>query len=216
MIIGTICPAVQRFHRKFLAKLDGMGVWAGLVLPILLHGLLLAVQRRTMKTLGAATLVHRICAGNVCHWLARLGLPLDGWYEKVFAQLLEAAARLDPEGDWVLIFDGTDTKRGGLAKIQNTRRYKKEKKKKKGRPSMVSNWRRESSGVIVCVAARRLRRRIVVRNRVGRGRTKTGLMKYTASAARFRVWAKRRWCTPGRRLSTHRDREWTSVNLLPW
>lgn len=139
MIIGTLAPSVQRFHRKFLANLDGMGVWAGLVLPILLHGLLLAVRRRTMRSLGEATLVHRICAGNVCRWLVRLGLPLDGWYEKVFAQMLEAAARLDPDGDWVLMFDGTDTKRGGLAKIQNTRRYKKEKKKKKGRPSTMTH-----------------------------------------------------------------------------
>jgi hypothetical protein len=135
MIIGPMAPAVQRFHRKFLAPLDGVGVWAGLVLPILLHGLLLAVRRRTMKALGAATLVHCICAGNVSRWLARLGLPVDGWYEKVFATMLETAARLNLDRDWVLIFDGTDTKRGGLAKIQNTRRYKKEKKSKKGRPS---------------------------------------------------------------------------------
>jgi hypothetical protein len=135
MIIGTIAPAVQRFYRKFLAPLDGVGVWAGLVLPILLHGLLLAVRRRTMKTLGSATLVHGICAGNVCRWLGRLGFPVDRWYEQVFAEMLATAARLDPEGDWVVLFDGTDTKRGGLAKIQNTRRYKKEKKSKKGRPS---------------------------------------------------------------------------------
>lgn len=135
MIIGTIAPAVQRFYRRFLAPLDGVGVWAGLVLPILLHGLLLAVRRRTMKTLGMATLVHCICAGNVCRWLARLGLPLDAWYEQVFAKMLETAARLNLDSDWVVIFDGSDTKRGGLAKIQNTRRYKKEKKSKKGRPS---------------------------------------------------------------------------------
>ena len=135
MIIGTIAPAVQRFYRRFLAELDGVGVWAGLVLPILLHGLLLAVRRRTMKTLGTATLLHTICAGNVCRWLARLGLPLDAWYEKVFAKMLAVAARMNPDLDWVVIFDGTDTKRGGLAKIQNTRRYKKEKKSKKGRPS---------------------------------------------------------------------------------
>jgi hypothetical protein len=113
---------------------DGVGVWAGVVLPILLHGLLLAVRRRTMRALGSATLLHGICPGNVCRWFARSGLPLDTWYEQVFAQMLATAARFRGD-EWVLIFDGTDTKRGGLAKIQNTRRYKKEKRGKRGRPS---------------------------------------------------------------------------------
>jgi hypothetical protein len=135
MIIGTIAPAVQRFYRKFLAGADGVGVWAGIVLPILLHGLLLAVKRRTMQALGEATLVHWVCAGTVCRWLARVRFPVDRWYEHCFRQMLKTAARCDQDGDWVLLFDGTDTKRGGLAKIQNMRRYKKEKKSKKGRPS---------------------------------------------------------------------------------
>jgi hypothetical protein len=135
MIIGTIAPAVQRFYRKFLAEADGVGVGAGFVLPILLHGLLLAVKRRTLETLGAATLSHWVCAGTVCRWLARPRFPVDQWYEHCFKQLLKTAARCGPDGDWVLLFDGTDTKRGGLAKIQNMRRYKKEKKSKKGRPS---------------------------------------------------------------------------------
>jgi DDE family transposase len=135
MIIGKIAPAVQRFYRKFLAEADGVGVWAGIVLPILLHGLLLAVKRRTLEMLGAATLAHWVCAGTVCRWLARTRFPVDRWYEHCFQQLLKTAARFGPDGDWVLTFDGTDTKRGGLAKIQNMRRYKKAKKSKKGRPS---------------------------------------------------------------------------------
>ena len=135
MIMGTIAPAVQRFYRKFLAGADGVGVWAGIVLPILLHGLLLAVRKRTLQALGAATLQHSVCAGTVCRWLARLRFPVDRWYEHCFRQMLQVAARVDPKGDWVVIFDGSDTKRGGLAKIQNMRRYKKEKKGKKGRPS---------------------------------------------------------------------------------
>jgi Transposase DDE domain len=135
MIIGTLAPAVQRLVRRFGRGLPGLGVWAGLVLPILLHGLLLAVRRRTLRALGEATLVHGVCAGTVCRWLARARFPLDQWYERIFAQLLAVAARLDLDPDWVVIFDGTDTKRGGLAKIQNTRRYKKAKQGKKGRPS---------------------------------------------------------------------------------
>lgn len=135
MIIGTIAPAVQRFYRRFLAGADGVGVWAGIVLPILLHGLLLAVRKRTLQALGEATLLHWVCAGTVCRWLARLRFPVDQWYEHCFRQMLEVATRVEAKGDWVVIFDGTDTKRGGLAKIQNMRRYKKEKKSKKGRPS---------------------------------------------------------------------------------
>jgi hypothetical protein len=106
-----------------------------MVLPILLHGLLLAVRRRTLRALGEATLVHWVCAGTVCRWLARVRFPVDRWYEHCFRQMLQVAARLGVADDWVLIFDGTDTKRGGLAKIQNMRRYKKEKKSKKGRAS---------------------------------------------------------------------------------
>jgi len=135
MIIGTKAPAVQRFYQRFLAGADSVGVWAGIVLPILLHGLLLAVKRRTLQALGEATLLHWVCAGTVCRWLARVRFPVDRWYEHCFRQLLKVAARLGTDKDWVVIFDGTDTKRGGLAKIQNMRRYKKEKKKKKGRPS---------------------------------------------------------------------------------
>ncbi len=135
MIIGTIAPSVQRFYRRFLAGADGVGVWASIVLPILLHGLLLAVKRRTLQALGEATCVHWVCAGTVCRWLARVRFPVDRWYEHCFRQMLQVAARVDPAGDWVMIFDGTDTKRGGLAKIQNMRRYKKEKKSKGGRPS---------------------------------------------------------------------------------
>jgi hypothetical protein len=136
MIIGPLAPAVQRFHRRFLAGAPGVGVWAGVALPILLHGLLLAAKRHTLRALGEATLVHWLCAGSVCRWLARLRFPVDRWHEHAFRKMLALAARLDPDGDWVLIFDGTDTKRGGLAKVQNTRRYgKRPKQKKGGRPS---------------------------------------------------------------------------------
>ena len=136
MIIGPIAPAVKRFYQRFLADAEGVGVWAGLALPILLHGLLFAVKRHALRTLGEATMLHWLCAGSVCRWFARLRFPLDGWYEHAFGRFLKIAARLSDQRDWVLIFDGTDTKRGGLAKIQNTRNYgKKAKKKKGGRPS---------------------------------------------------------------------------------
>lgn len=136
MIIGPLAPAVKRFYRGFLADAPGVGVWAGVALPILLHGLLLAAKRHTLQVLGEATLVHWLCAGSVCRWLARLRFPVDRWHEHAFRRLLQAALRYDCAGDLVLIFDGTDTKRGGLAKVQNTRRYgKKPKAKKGGRPS---------------------------------------------------------------------------------
>jgi hypothetical protein len=136
MIIGPLAPAVKRFYRRFLADAPGVGAWAGLALPILLHGLLLAARRRTLQALGQATLVHWLCAGSVCRWLARLRFPADRWHEHAFRRLLAAAARQGPRGAWVLIFDGTDTKRGGLAKVQNTRRYgKRPKAKKGGRPA---------------------------------------------------------------------------------
>jgi hypothetical protein len=132
MIIGPLAPAVQRFYRRFLASAPGVGVWAGLALPILLHGLLLAVRRHTLRALGAATLVHWLCAGSVCRWLARRRFPVDRWYQHACRRLLARAARLDPDGDWVVILDGTDTHRGGLAKVQNTRRYGKKPKSQKG------------------------------------------------------------------------------------
>ncbi len=136
MIIGPIAPAVKRFHRRFLADAKGVGVWAGLALPILLHGLLLACKRHSLQVLGEATMLHWLCAGSVCRWLARLRFPVDGWYEHAFQRFLRIAARLGDQRDWVLIFDGTDTKRGGLTKIQNSRNYgKKAKKRKGGRPS---------------------------------------------------------------------------------
>jgi Transposase DDE domain len=132
MIIGPIAPAVQRFYHRFLAQAPGVGVWAGIALPILLHGLLLAVRRHTLRALGEATLVHWLCAGSVCRWLARRRFPVDRWYEHACCQLLALATRLEPDGDWVVLVDGTDTKRGGLAKIQNTRRYGKKPKSQKG------------------------------------------------------------------------------------
>ena len=136
MIIGPLAPAVKRFYQGFLADAQGVGVWAGLTLPILLHGLLLAGRRHTLQALGEATLVHWLCAGSVCRWLMRLRFPVDRWHEHACRRLFQAAWRVDPTGELVLIFDGTDTKRGGLAKIQNTRRYgKKPKGKKGGRPS---------------------------------------------------------------------------------
>jgi Transposase DDE domain len=136
MIIGPLAPAVKRFCRYCLRRADGLGVWAGLVLPILLHGLLLAAKRRSLQVLGCATLVHWVCAGTVCRWLARLRFPVDRWHEHACRRLLACAARLGGTGPWFALFDGTDTKRGGLAKVQNTRRYgKRAKAKKGGRPS---------------------------------------------------------------------------------
>jgi hypothetical protein len=136
MIIGPLAPAVKRFSQRFLAGADGVGVWARIALPILLHGLLLAGRRHTLQALGEATLVHWRCAGTVCRWLARLRFPVDRWHAHAFRRLLQAALRYAPDGDLILIFDGTDTKRGGLAKVRNTRRYgKKPKGKKGGRPS---------------------------------------------------------------------------------
>jgi len=140
MIIGPLAPAVQRFCRRCLAGADGFGVWAGLILPLLLHGLLLAGRRRTLHALGHATLARWACAGTVCRWLASLRFPVDRWHAYAFAHLLRAAARATGPGAWVLIFDGTDTQRGGLAKIQNTRRYGKPPKAKKGgRPASQSH-----------------------------------------------------------------------------
>lgn len=140
MIIGPLAPAVQRFYRRCLHGADGLGLWAGIALPILLHGLLLAARRHSLQALGEATLVHWLCAGSVCRWLARLRFPVDRWHEYAFAKMLAIAAKLDPDGAWVLIFDGTDTKRGGLAKVQNTRRYgKRPKSKKGGRPASKSH-----------------------------------------------------------------------------
>jgi hypothetical protein len=140
MIIGPIAPAVKRFYQRFLADAPGVGVWAGLALPILLHGLLLAVKRHSLQTLGEATMLHWLCAGSVCRWLARLRFPVDRWHEHACKRFLAIAARRDDQRDWLLIFDGTDTKRGGLTKIQNTRNYgKKRKKKKGGRPSTTTH-----------------------------------------------------------------------------
>jgi hypothetical protein len=132
MIIGPVAPPVQRFHRRFLASAEGVGVWAGLALPILLHGLLLTARRHTLRALGEATLVHWLCAGSVCRWLARLRFPVDAWYAHACRQLLVLATRFAPDGAWVVLIDGTDTKRGGLAKIQNTRHYGKPPKRHKG------------------------------------------------------------------------------------
>ena len=140
MIIGPLAPAVKRFCQNCLAQADGLGVWATLALPILLHGLLLTAKRRSLAALGHATLLHWRCAGTVCRWLARLRFPVDGWHEHACRRLLAAAARLGGDGPWFALFDGTDTKRGGLAKIQNTRRYgKKPKAKKGGHPSSQSH-----------------------------------------------------------------------------
>jgi hypothetical protein len=140
MIIGPIAPAVKRFCRDCVANADGLGVWAGLALPILLHGLLLAVKRHSLAVLGEATLLHWRCAGTVCRWLARLRFPVERWHEYACRRLLAAAARRGGGGRFFALFDGTDTKRGGLAKVQNTRNYgKKPKAKKGGRPSTKSH-----------------------------------------------------------------------------
>ena len=140
MIIGPLAPAVKRFYQRFLADAPGVGVWAGLALPILLHGLVLASKRHTLEVLGEATLLHWLCAGSVCRWLARVRFPVDRWHQYACRRLLAWAVRLGGKGPWFALFDGTDTKRGGLAKIQNTRNYgKKPKAKKGGRPSTQSH-----------------------------------------------------------------------------
>jgi hypothetical protein len=102
-IPGPIAPAVKRFHQRFLAETQGVGVWAGLALPILLHGLLLAVKRHSLQTLGEATMLHWLCAGSVCRWLGRLRFPVDGWYEHAFQRFLKLAARLADKRDQVLV-----------------------------------------------------------------------------------------------------------------
>lgn len=145
MIIGPLAPAVKRFCRTCLASAEGLGVWAGLALPILLHGLLLASKRRSLEVLRDATLLHWLCAGSVCRWLARLRFPIDRWHQHASRRLLALAARLRPDGTLFALFDGTDTKRGGLAKIQNTRCYGKKPKHKKAavpaRKHTPSCWR---------------------------------------------------------------------------
>jgi hypothetical protein len=134
-IIGPVAPAVKRFYQTCLASADGLGVGAGLALPIRLHGRLRASKRRSLEVLGDATLVHWRGARSVCRWLARLRFPIDPGHEHAGQRLLALAARQNPGGTGFALFDGTDTKRGGLAKSHNTRRDgKKPKHTKGGRP----------------------------------------------------------------------------------
>ena len=131
-----MAPAVTRFPQRFLADAPGVGVGAGLALPILRPGLRLACPRHALQVLGEATMLPGLAAGSVGRWRARRRFPVDPWYEPAFQRFGTIAARLSDQRDWVVLFDGTDTKRGGLAKSQNTRRHgKKAKQKKGGRPA---------------------------------------------------------------------------------
>jgi hypothetical protein len=62
MIIGPLAPAVQRFHRRFRAQAPGVGVGAGIALPLRRHGLLWAVHRHTLRALADSLFDgHRVC-----------------------------------------------------------------------------------------------------------------------------------------------------------
>jgi SRSO17 transposase len=136
-MIVTCPPALKSFCDK---------IWSGLtkgqrkVLDVLLAGIILGDGPRSMASFGRTVATERRNRASISKLLRRKRFHTRDMYEEVAQKMIDAQPVPHAGTRWFMIFDGTNTPRGGFTKIENARQYKVSRRKKKsGTPSTKSH-----------------------------------------------------------------------------
>lgn len=137
-MLVNIPPSLEEFCRMFGS---GLTKTQRRLLPMLLSGLLLVRGKRTQAALGRAVKRHRRHRSSLSRLFRRARFRTRDVCRAVCQKLIEMVKPVDKSlrRTWILLIDGTCTRRGGFTKIANAVKYKR-KKKKKGRSTKAHSF----------------------------------------------------------------------------
>lgn len=138
-MIVNIPPSLQQFSREFEVGLTKKQ--RGL-LPMLLTGLLLLRGKRTQAALGRAVKKQQRNRSSISRLLRRSRFRTRDLHKAICRKLIDM---IEPIGrrmkrEWVLLIDGTCTKRGGFTKIANAQQYLRKGKKNRGKSTKAHSF----------------------------------------------------------------------------
>jgi SRSO17 transposase len=137
-MLVNIPPSLEEFCRMF-----GSGPTKAQkrLLPMLLSGLLLVRGKRSQAALGRAVKRQRRHRSSLSRLFRRARFRTRDVCKAVSRKLMDIVkpTHKGARRTWVLLIDGTCTKRGGFTKIANALKYKR-KKKKKGRSTKAHSF----------------------------------------------------------------------------
>jgi len=138
MIVNTP-PSLQQFSREFGTELTKKQ--RGLF-PMLLTGLLLLRGKRTQAALGRMVKKEKRHRSSISRLLRRARFRTRDLHKAICRKLIDLMDPIDEKikRTWVLLIDGTCTKRGGFTKIANARQYVRKGKKNRGKSTKAHSF----------------------------------------------------------------------------
>ena len=122
-------PSLKSFCDGIRSNLT-KGQWKAL--QVMLAGIILGESERSMASLGRAVATERRNRASISKLLRRERFRTRDAYERAAQKMIDDQPVPSGGCRWFLIFDGTNTPRGGFTKIENARQYKLCRRKKKG------------------------------------------------------------------------------------
>jgi len=103
------------------------------LIPLYMAGILFSPGKRTMTSLGSSILSDQRHKTAVCKFFRRKTFCSRDILLRILKRLIsEELKTYGPAGEWVLIIDGTCTRRGSFTKIANAVQYKTKDSSNKG------------------------------------------------------------------------------------
>lgn len=135
----NVPSAVNEFSEEYLSDL---GKRKRYLLPIYLACLILGFGTRSLTALGEVFLLERRFKTSVCKFFRRKNFHTRNIHKNVIKGVILLCYKLCPKiaNLWVLIIDGTSTKRGGFTKIENALQYRKKNKSSKGKSTKAHTF----------------------------------------------------------------------------
>jgi hypothetical protein len=137
-MLVNIPPSLEDFCRRFCSMLTKRQLH---LLPMLLSGLLLVRGKRTQAALGRVVKKRRRHRSSLSRLFRRARFRTRDVCRAVCRKLIDMVKPVDKglRRTWILLIDGTCTKRGGFSRIANAVKYRR-KKKKKGRSTKAHSF----------------------------------------------------------------------------
>lgn len=137
-MIITVPDSIKQFAKKYLSKL---GNNKSELLPLYVAGFLLGVGKRTYTTLGSTIFLEQRHKTAVSKFFRRKTFNSREILDDVLKKIIFEELKLHGmSGEWVLLIDGTCTRRGGFTKIGNAIQYKEKKQSIKGRSTKAHTF----------------------------------------------------------------------------
>lgn len=138
-MIVHVPPSLQEFCDRFSSGLTKV---QGTLLPVLLSGILLARGKRTQVNLAQGVKTQRRHKSSISRLFRRARFRTRDLVAQVTRGMIEKVSlgARKAKRTWVLVIDGTATRRGGFTKIANAIQYKEKAKNKKGKSTKAHTF----------------------------------------------------------------------------